>query len=503
MIDFYKIGTNYYRADNNSKILNPTDLQTLARSGGKEIPAPVAKTGSVPIPNPVAIPSYDVTNRIGGTLYGTPKRSGADILVPTSQPEQTGLEGWKSGTNLVEAARSIIQMKQGYNKDIQTAKQVWGEKARDTSAWSGAQTIFSGMSPADQASIRAKQYATAEAHLQGLSDEEKYRAVRTEDTLKYISDIYKEKITELDNQKKDANDKEKIALDKRTLLMQEERNRILNAKDKIDMGIDLTAEDIYGTNVTSNFSRIGFKEGGTLSWRSNNPGNIKFGDFARKYGAIQGSKATDGGYFSIFPDEETGKQAMKDLLKAPSYQNLSIEDAMRRWSNKGYGAEIYKRGISMPMSKLNDQQLSELTDAMVKREGWKEGKTLKQKSTPPDLELTNAVKTGLMSEAGLTNADVKGYSADDWISLKNTIREATIEHATNILNVGDNKTPPMKKQITVRGQVIDNPSPDLVYSELQLKYPSLSTNELNAIMQQAGYILSIGILGSKWTAPTK
>lgn len=38
--NFYKQNGSYYRSDNNAKILTPTDLQTFAKSGGKEIQAP-------------------------------------------------------------------------------------------------------------------------------------------------------------------------------------------------------------------------------------------------------------------------------------------------------------------------------------------------------------------------------------------------------------------------------------------------------------------------------
>jgi len=70
--NFYKLKGSYY-TEKGDKILNPTDLQNYAKAGGKEISAPTAPQGSTAIPNPQAIPNYNVTANIGGTLYGTPK----------------------------------------------------------------------------------------------------------------------------------------------------------------------------------------------------------------------------------------------------------------------------------------------------------------------------------------------------------------------------------------------------------------------------------------------
>lgn len=83
--DFYKVGSSYYRSDTNAKILNTDELKGYATAGGKEITAPTAKAGSVAIANPSEIKNYNVTNNIGGTLYGTLKN-------PTSSDLTTGMK---------------------------------------------------------------------------------------------------------------------------------------------------------------------------------------------------------------------------------------------------------------------------------------------------------------------------------------------------------------------------------------------------------------------------
>lgn len=86
---------------------------------------------------------------------------------------------------------------------------------------------------------------------------------------------------------------------------------------------------------------------GSIAYKTNNPGNIKFGDFARSLGAVDsGIKGQDGGTFAKFPSYEAGKAAQMALLKSGGYSNLTLDSAMKRWSNNGYGAEIVGNGPS-------------------------------------------------------------------------------------------------------------------------------------------------------------
>jgi hypothetical protein len=109
---------------------------------------------------------------------------------------------------------------------------------------------------------------------------------------------------------------------------------------------------------------------GSVSYRHNNPGNIKYGDFARRYGAQPGEPATDGGVFAMFPDSEVGKRAMADLLRGSSYRDLPLEAAMRRYSGGGYGADIDPSLGNKTMGALTPDEMSRLIDSMIQREGW-------------------------------------------------------------------------------------------------------------------------------------
>ena len=119
---------------------------------------------------------------------------------------------------------------------------------------------------------------------------------------------------------------------------------------------------------------------GTIANRTNNPGNIKWGSFAKSMGAVDsGIKASDGGTFAMFPSVDAGAQAQVSLLKTPAYQNLTLDQAMKRWSNSGYGAEIAPNIPSgTKMNSLTSDQLTYLQKQMQKSEGFVE----KNKFTP-------------------------------------------------------------------------------------------------------------------------
>jgi hypothetical protein len=113
----------------------------------------------------------------------------------------------------------------------------------------------------------------------------------------------------------------------------------------------------------------GTKKGLTAAERNNNPFNIKFGKFAAKYGATKEDRAAlDGGSFATFPTVDAGFAAAKDLLKGNSYRSLTVDQAMKRWSNKGYGGEIYPEIAGVQIAQLNDNQLSELQRRQIVRE---------------------------------------------------------------------------------------------------------------------------------------
>jgi len=383
----------------------------------------------------------------------------------------------QSQSKFMDLVKEAIQRKQRAMQPLTEQKAYWRTLQRDTSPFGGLRepamqipgtftdAAFRELPPADQASVRAAREATVSAHLQGITEEEKYRETRVEDVIKSLKDLFAEK----DKLAKEELDKAEKMLD--------------IAKKKRDLGLETTAEDL-GLDVTKG---IGNKIGGSISWRHNNPGNIKFGGFARKYGAIQGQSATDGGHFAIFPDIETGRQAMQDLLQGPTYSDLTLEQAMRRWSGNGYGAEVWNKAYATnTMDTITGPQFDNLMEAMIKREGWKEGTMLGSVSTS-----TSARSLQYLS-------DLTGTSIDELNSLN--LSPAELKLFISIAEAEKKKVSSQELETTQHTKLYDEADkyiqeedrkgtdPNMIYGMLVRQYsPKLTTEEIRTIMTQNGY----------------
>src|SRR5438876_12456469 len=112
----------------------------------------------------------------------------------------------------------------------------------------------------------------------------------------------------------------------------------------------------------------------TLPTRNNNPLNLKYGEATRHWvdegHAELGDKATDGGQFLKFKTPEEGFTAARELLSSPHYSGLSVNDALHKWSNQGYGEEASGLPSGLQMADLSAEQRQTLIASMAKREGF-------------------------------------------------------------------------------------------------------------------------------------
>lgn len=123
------------------------------------------------------------------------------------------------------------------------------------------------------------------------------------------------------------------------------------------------------------------RSGGTRAWRNNNPGNIRPGKFSRSAGAIGSA-----GGFAVFPDEQTGMQAISKLLQTDSYINLTVAGAIARWApptennTAGYQrrvAQLTGLSIKRKISELSADELKRVANAIRTIEGWTPGHVTK------------------------------------------------------------------------------------------------------------------------------
>lgn len=121
------------------------------------------------------------------------------------------------------------------------------------------------------------------------------------------------------------------------------------------------------------------REGGSLAWRNNNPGNIRMGEWAKANGAIGVGPSG----FAIFPDAETGRRAIHTLLReGKNYRNNTIAGVIETYAPRNenntdaYIAAVTRQtGLSAEarMNTLTESERESIVNAITRIEGWKEG----------------------------------------------------------------------------------------------------------------------------------
>lgn len=111
------------------------------------------------------------------------------------------------------------------------------------------------------------------------------------------------------------------------------------------------------------------------SCKNNNPGNIRFGPFAEKRGAIN----SDG--YAKWATPIQGLAAMVDLLAGESYRGLMLVEAINRYAPRAdhnqpqeYVGYICQRAAVSPgivMGQMDPFQILRVVEAMIRFEGWK------------------------------------------------------------------------------------------------------------------------------------
>lgn len=161
------------------------------------------------------------------------------------------------------------------------------------------------------------------------------------------------------------------------------------------------------------------RQEGARNWRNNNPGNLEFGDFARRYGAI----GTDG-RFAIFPTYEAGRAAKEALLfNSSSYSGMTIERAINRYAPPGendtqwYIDEITK-DVGVPSntltSSLTAQQRSVMLNTMQRVEGFRPGSTTVLDGNNIPIPASSPVSEDVPTTGGGSDTASDTYNQSVW-----------------------------------------------------------------------------------------
>ncbi len=97
--------------------------------------------------------------------------------------------------------------------------------------------------------------------------------------------------------------------------------------------------------------------GGTQAWRNNNPGNIRSGNFATNHGAIGEASG-----FAVFPNTQTGENALRSLLNTNNYRNSTLDAMTARYAPPNENnTQVYQNDLSTRVGVDGDTRISDLT----------------------------------------------------------------------------------------------------------------------------------------------
>ena len=210
---------------------------------------------------------------------------------------------------------------------------------------------------------------------------QKLRDVKEEEqnvkkNIESLEDTRKRKLSEI-QQKATGARTEAAATDPRRLDVGEGK-KPLNA-DELNQSSGVSATGENGKTVITNATgEKEIRKGGTISWRNNNPGNMRMSEFSKAQGAIG-----EAGGFAVFPTKEAGERAREKLLfEAESYKNKTLAQAIQRYApesennTQAYIDALVKAtgaNPNTPLSNLTPDQRQKMLAAMKQHEGWKEG----------------------------------------------------------------------------------------------------------------------------------
>lgn len=143
-----------------------------------------------------------------------------------------------------------------------------------------------------------------------------------------------------------------------------------------------------------NSVRIGneIRTGGTVSWRTNNPGNVSYGGLSRSYGAVGRWIKPDGDQqqrtsgIAIMPTLDHGYDLKMGLWRRPLYANDTLAQGVSRWvtgranpvapHTANYANDLARAAgvnTNYPIRNLSDSQLRPMVLKQKVWEGFREG----------------------------------------------------------------------------------------------------------------------------------
>lgn len=121
------------------------------------------------------------------------------------------------------------------------------------------------------------------------------------------------------------------------------------------------------------------RSGGKRAWRCNNPGNLKKSPYSmsKKRGAI-GFAGDEFDVYAVYPNYETGHEALILMLRGNIYSPLTLKQASKRYvgSDPDHIHKIVKMTKLDPdrtIKSLTDKEFESYWKAVEENEGWEVG----------------------------------------------------------------------------------------------------------------------------------
>ncbi len=121
------------------------------------------------------------------------------------------------------------------------------------------------------------------------------------------------------------------------------------------------------------------RSGGKRTWRCNNPGALLKSPYSMSKDRRAIGSAGFGEYeYAVYPDYETGHEALVVMLRGSRYRNLTLLEASIRYvkEDPGHGPKIAKMSNLDPnrkISSLSDEEFERYWKAIEKNERWEVG----------------------------------------------------------------------------------------------------------------------------------
>lgn len=394
----------------------PKDLHKAGKDLTDKLSAKVKERVAAQTP---ATPDTTITPGIKRTDDG-------GIETKSSLADMVGdLPTYMNNATFMDAANQILKMRKTItHPQIVDSKAYWRTMLTDTTPFGGQRdpaTKYPGffsdermreMSPADQASIRAARASAAKAHLGAIEEEERFMQGNIADILNSLANVLQEQHR----------------------LNQEEADNTLELLNilqrKRELGLPITDDDYAKLGIITERGNLG----GTITWRNNNPFNIRYTDenieLLKKAGfdIKEGASLKDDDPRISFYSMEEGERAFKFLLeeyeKEAVKKGLPVMDtAIDKLTGGKYTYnDLIKHGAlprSLPYSMFTENDWDNFFSAIEAAEGipWQEGTRLGE----------NFEGTMNLIQSGDVKPGTNNYLKLDAAKLLNADRETQLE----------------------------------------------------------------------------